>query len=240
MYSKAYDFVISIAEPVNRAHFIHEYRISTYSLYAAVSLGLDTQGIITALNRLSKVPLDKEVAQFVADHTEKYGKVKLVLHENKYYVEAAERADIETLSRDKDLAACMVTNSAEEMTIDKVTPKFGRDDRDDAEGGVKEEGEEEEEDVWADQESQGNVFRMQIHGNRVRDVKRRCADLRLPVLEEYDFRNDKKNPSLKIQLKPTVCVRNYQAKSLSKMFGGGRARSGMIVSFPSPNPKPEP
>ena len=75
MYIKAYDFVIAIAEPVrqpftackksfhvtnsmsnqvNRAHYIHEYRISTYSLYAAVSLGLDTESIVTTLDRLSK------------------------------------------------------------------------------------------------------------------------------------------------------------------------------------------
>jgi DNA excision repair protein ERCC-3 len=48
-------------------------------------------------------------------------------------------------------------------------------------------------------------------------------------LEEYDFRNDTINPNLEIDLKPTTMIRSYQEKSLSKMFGNGRARSGIIV-----------
>lgn len=35
--------------------FIHEYRLSEYSLYAAMSVGLETQDIIEVLGRLSKV-----------------------------------------------------------------------------------------------------------------------------------------------------------------------------------------
>lgn len=46
------------------------------------------------------------------------------------------------------------------------------------------------------------------------------------MLEEYDFRNDTQNPDLSIDLKPHVSLRPYQEKSLSKMFGNGRARSG--------------
>ncbi|CAM9204005.1 unnamed protein product, partial [Choristocarpus tenellus] len=50
-----------------------------------------------------------------------------------------------------------------------------------------------------------------------------------PLMEEYDFRHDTINPSLKIDLKPNTKIRAYQEKSLSKMFGNGRARSGIIV-----------
>ena len=46
------------------------------------------------------------------------------------------------------------------------------------------------------------------------------------MLEEYDFRNDTVNPDLNIDLKPHVQPRPYQEKSMSKMFGNGRARSG--------------
>ena len=49
------------------------------------------------------------------------------------------------------------------------------------------------------------------------------------MLEEYDFRNDTINPSLDIDLKPSTVIRPYQETSLSKMFGNGRARSGIIV-----------
>ena len=49
------------------------------------------------------------------------------------------------------------------------------------------------------------------------------------MLEEYDFRNDQINANLEIDLKPVTVIRPYQEKSLSKMFGNGRARSGIIV-----------
>ena len=40
---------------VVRPEFIHEYRLTAFSLYAASSVGLQTKDIIDVLNRLSKV-----------------------------------------------------------------------------------------------------------------------------------------------------------------------------------------
>ena len=39
-YREATDFLIAIAEPVNRPTYIHEYILTKFSLYAAVSVGL--------------------------------------------------------------------------------------------------------------------------------------------------------------------------------------------------------
>ena len=55
VYRQAYDFLIAIAEPVCRPECVHEYVLTPHSLYAAVSIGLTTQTIISVLNRLSKV-----------------------------------------------------------------------------------------------------------------------------------------------------------------------------------------
>jgi DNA excision repair protein ERCC-3 len=52
---QAQDFLVAISEPVSRPSFIHEYKLTSYSLYAAVSVGLQTQDIIEVLSRLSKV-----------------------------------------------------------------------------------------------------------------------------------------------------------------------------------------
>ena len=72
---------------------------------------------------------------------------------------------------------------------------------------------------------------------QVEHVKQRClpGGLNYPMLEEYDFRNDTQNPDLSIDLKPHVSLRPYQEKSLSKMFGNGRARSGAYASCPKPS-----
>jgi Helicase conserved C-terminal domain len=75
VYKQAYDFLIAIAEPVCRPESVHEYVLTPHSLYAAVSVGLETDTIIAVLNRLSKVPLPPEIADFVRASTENYGKV---------------------------------------------------------------------------------------------------------------------------------------------------------------------
>ena len=49
------------------------------------------------------------------------------------------------------------------------------------------------------------------------------------MLEEYDFKHDTVNPDLNVELKPNVKLRPYQEKSMAKMFGNGRARSGPSV-----------
>lgn len=63
-------------------------------------------------------------------------------------------------------------------------------------------------------------------------MKARClpGGLNYPMLEEYDFRNDTVNADLNIELKPHVQHRPYQEKSMAKMFGNGRARSGAPAS----------
>lgn len=73
------------------------------------------------------------------------------------------------------------------------------------------------------------VHSFEIREEHIETVKRRCNDLGFPMLEEYDFRNDQLNPDLDIDLKPVTHIRPYQEKSLAKMFGNSRARSGIIV-----------
>jgi len=75
VYKQAYDFLIAIAEPVCRPESVHEYVLTPHSLYAAVSVGLETSTIVTVLNRLSKVALPQEIKDFIVASTSNYGKV---------------------------------------------------------------------------------------------------------------------------------------------------------------------
>lgn len=88
-YLKVYDFVITIAEPVYRPSLMHEYHLTPYSLYGAVSVGLDTKTILTDLSELCKTALPKQVIQMIKDCTQSYGKAKLILHQNRYFIESA-------------------------------------------------------------------------------------------------------------------------------------------------------
>lgn len=48
-----------------RPENIHEYRLTAYSLYAAVSVGLETKDIIEYLKRLSKTTIPPGIEEFI-------------------------------------------------------------------------------------------------------------------------------------------------------------------------------
>lgn len=83
-------FSLCCASSAGRPENIHEYSLTPHSLYAAVSVGLDTDTIISVLNRLSKTNLPSDLSDSIRKATQNYGKVKLVLQRSRYYVESAD------------------------------------------------------------------------------------------------------------------------------------------------------
>lgn len=254
---QAQDFLVTIAEPISRPSFIHEYKLTPYSLYAAVSVGLETNDIISVLNRLSKVAVPKNIVDFIESCTVSYGKVKLVLKHNRYFVESPQADTLQMLLKDPEIGPLRIESedfnssttiveglvkekapSMGELTIpgtSKISATNTGTDAANAKGAEKSSVEdlfasvvgfnrEEEED-----EDMDAVHSFEVSSNSVETVKKRCQEIDYPVLEEYDFRNDAQNANLDIDLKPSTQIRPYQEKSLSKMFGNGRARSGIIV-----------
>ncbi len=240
---QAQDFLVTIAEPVSRPSFIHEYKLTAYSLYAAVSVGLETNDIISVLNRLSKVPVPVPIINFIHSCTISYGKVKLVLKHNRYFVESTQADVLQMLLKDKELGPLRI-EASETVTkyglIEEKAPLLGglvipgtnnkTTDKDDG----KEKEKENIPDIFGDKDDDDDddldtVHSFEVAPDSVEIVKKRCQEIDYPVLEEYDFRNDTRNPNLDIDLKPSTQIRPYQEKSLSKMFGNGRARSGIIV-----------
>lgn len=250
---QAQDFLVTIAEPVSRPSFMHEYKITTHSLYAAVSVGLETDDIISVLNRLSKVPVATSVIEFIKNATHSYGKVKLVLKHNRYFVESSSAEILRMLLKDDvigKMRLVAVDESNQESNdglVETLAPTQGdlvipgtkkiNSDKSKSEKDIEKEKETEEvENIYAgviadaeDENADDTVHSFEIAAENVETVKKRCQEIDYPMLEEYDFRNDTRNPDLEIDLKPSTQIRPYQEKSLSKMFGNGRARSGIIV-----------
>lgn len=241
---QAQDFLITVAEPRSRPSHIHEYAITLYSLYAAVSVGLETDDIISVLNRLSKTPVPESFLKFIRDATVKFGKVKLVLKNNKYFVESSYADILQMLLKDPVIGPLRVVSSTSDSNKNNslnleqaptqgnlTIPGTKKPDGDATKSNV--------EDIFAnvvgklsaddEDDDLDKVHSFEIASNSVEIVKRRCHEIEYPVLEEYDFRNDHLNANLDIDLKPSTQIRPYQEKSLSKMFGNGRARSGVIV-----------
>lgn len=234
---QAQDFLVTIAEPISRPSHIHEYKITAYSLYAAVSVGLETDDIISVLDRLSKVPVAESIINFIKGATISYGKVKLVIKHNRYFVETTQAEILQMLLNDSVIGPLRIDSDhqvqpAEDTLQQNLQQTAGKPaanvNPNDVEAvfsaviGGDNEREDDDDDIDA-------VHSFEIANESVEVVKKRCQEIDYPVLEEYDFRNDHRNPDLDIDLKPSTQIRPYQEKSLSKMFGNGRARSGIIV-----------
>ncbi|CAL4961976.1 unnamed protein product [Urochloa decumbens] len=223
LYKQAYDFLIAIAEPVCRPESMHEYNLTPHSLYAAVSVGLETSTIISVLSKLSKTKLPREIIDFIHGSTANYGKVKLVLKKNRYFVESPFPEVLSNLLRDEVISKARTSPEdslgGSSFTISKTSGQASG--HEELLNGM--------ELAAATEDKETHSF--EIDPSQVENVKQRCLPnaLNYPMLEEYDFRNDTVNPDLDMELKPQARPRPYQEKSLSKMFGNGRARSGIIV-----------
>lgn len=236
---QAQDFLITIAEPVSRPQHIHEYKLTPYSLYAAVSVGLETEDIISVLNRLSKVPVPKPTADLIRACTASYGKVKLVLKHNRYFVESAHPDILQMMLRDPEIAQLRVTDVQQQhqqkmpaLRIAGFKAPTGQPEQPEnaPEPKPDEVGPTDTLDMTLDDgDDEDAVYAYEIAASSVETVKKRSQEIDYPVLEEYDFRHDMINPDLAIDLRPSTQIRPYQERSLSKMFGNGRARSGIIV-----------
>ncbi|XP_031783608.1 general transcription and DNA repair factor IIH helicase subunit XPB [Nasonia vitripennis] len=265
VYKHAHDFLIAISEPVCRPEHVHEYKLTAYSLYAAVSVGLQTHDIIEYLKRLSKTSIPDGIIEFIKLCTLSYGKIKLVLKHNKYFVESPFPEVLQKLLKDPVIQECRLRKTVDDTAKDKdgfitnvlaktKVPQFGAKTVTTlpqpavagattlpADGSVTQTEEEkvpdditkfydkidkEDED---EEEQELKTVSFEVNQEKIEVIQKRCIELEHPLLAEYDFRNDTVNEDINIDLKPSTVLRPYQEKSLRKMFGNGRARSGVIV-----------
>ena len=243
---QAQDFLTTISEPLSRPTHLHEYRLTGNSLYAAVSVGLQPSDIINFLDRLTKTPLPETIKSFILDFTKSYGKIKVVLKHNRFFVESTDPSMLQMLLQDEVIGPQRLQGT--EGITQQAAPQMGglvipgtkdaagvQQTSQQADGNAAPSGNRQEDEILLairdddDDEEQAQVHSFEIPNEAVEPVKARCQAMGCPALEEYDFRNDEINPNLDIDLKPNARIRNYQEKSLSKMFGNGRAKSGIIV-----------
>ncbi|KAL8693478.1 MAG: hypothetical protein Q9218_001709 [Villophora microphyllina] len=249
---KASEFLTAIAEPLSRPSYFHEYVMTAHSLYAAVSTGMTPKDILHGLSVLSKTPIPPEIREFINDCTGAYGKVKLVLKQNRYFLETAEYDILKQLLQDEIIGASR-TNTGAAIVTEKAAKLGGIviPGTKDAAGVTQQPDEQHEllqpldgqdalskdaemvlalrEEDDDDDEENRLAHSVEIPREKVQVVQERCLVVGYPVLGEYDFKNDAANPALDIDLKPIAKIRDYQEKSLRRMFGNNRARSGIIV-----------
>ncbi|KAH7649971.1 hypothetical protein FG379_001815 [Cryptosporidium bovis] len=273
--SAACEFLVTISEPLSRPELIHEYQLTIFSLYAAVSLGITVEGIIETLEKFSKNEIPGALIDTIREHCKLFGKLKIVLFEGKYFIEATNRQELLYLLSDdnikssrvvrkvsksednevvynrdsnsvignsntdgdnsttadlkKDTKTSSVTLSKDGFNIReapslnpkdlafKVSDKSMKDNNGSLNSG-------------GGNKSNNMIYSFEISPDKVDLVTMTSfVNLHRPLLSEYDFRSDNKNPTLDMSLKHTTQIRYYQEQALRMMFSNGRARSGIIV-----------
>ncbi|KAL4490344.1 hypothetical protein ABPG72_004383 [Tetrahymena utriculariae] len=88
LYRVAYQFLISIGEPVQRPLSMHKFTLTKYSLYTAMVLQYEPKDIILCLEKLSKnKKIPKEVESYIIENTQNYGAARLFLDDTSYYLD---------------------------------------------------------------------------------------------------------------------------------------------------------
>lgn len=268
VHKPAADFLATIAEPISRPENIHEFQITVFSLYAAVGVGMTIENIIRNLNKFSKNDIPDCLERLLRFHGDAFGRVKLVLRDNRYFLESNTREDLEYMLSHPVVAEARIRNSmvmrqvsappmgsstgshlreacdvggnsaqlnaendaglesADAPTLDPAALGF-KLSNEGAEKPLNETSAGRDQRVTAPVKQ---VFLFEVKGDLVGRVKETAlTELKRPLVSEYDFRRDQKNPSLDMALKSTTKIRYYQERALRKMFSNGRARSGIIV-----------
>ncbi|CAD2087296.1 DNA repair helicase RAD25, putative [Plasmodium vinckei brucechwatti] len=273
---QASDFLITIAEPICRPEIIHEFQLTIFSLYAAISVGITLDELLLNLDKFSKNVLPSELVYSITKSAESFGKVKLVLRENKYYIEAKDKFELDYLLNNNIIKNARVystdvnNNDSKKNNMFNLNGNFmenSRADNTSASGNVlNDEAEnkkqkdsyvtyeapvldtaqlgfkisESEKQLMLEEtkknandnsnENSAEVYSFEVNCDKIEEVKQEALQtMQRPLLMEYDFRRDKKNPNLNCSLKSHVQIRYYQEKALRKMFSNGRSRSGIIV-----------
>lgn len=86
-------------------------------------MGLETEDIIEVLSRLSKVPVPESILGLIRDCTLSYGKVKLVLKHNRYFVESSHPEMLQTLLRDPVIKESRLIGDDEPNNTGLITGK---------------------------------------------------------------------------------------------------------------------
>jgi len=220
------DFLVTVSEPVIRTTLIHEYILTPYALYAAVTSGIDAKEIIYILETLSKNHLPKIALKMISLCTSLYRKLHLILYKSIYYIYSPENNFLKIVLGDKILKKYKFTIIISYFNFLKI--KLATKDNRKKKAYTCNYNKKKiiDHDFFMKSEM---ILSICPRKNDIELFRRRCVKLDCPLLEEYDFSNDSILQDIQIDLVSDAKIRKYQEKALAKMFHKGRARSGVIV-----------
>jgi DNA excision repair protein ERCC-3 len=98
-YAEARDALAPFAELEKSPEHIHTYRLSDLSLWNAAAAGLSADDMIVVLQKYSKFPVPMNLLTEITERVERFGRVKLVKHEEKLKLVCQDKPLLEELAR---------------------------------------------------------------------------------------------------------------------------------------------
>ena len=83
-----------------------QYEITKHSLFAAASMGVDSEKICSKLVTFAKNDVRQELLDWITEQTTRNGKIKLVLKNGEFRIEVADPLLMRKLLKDKKLKEC--------------------------------------------------------------------------------------------------------------------------------------
>ncbi len=98
-YAEARDALAPFAELEKSPEHVHTYRLTNLSLWNAAAAGMSAEAMVEVLGQFSKFPLPTSLAADLADTVGRYGRVKLLKHDDQLALVCPDRPLLEELAR---------------------------------------------------------------------------------------------------------------------------------------------
>jgi DNA excision repair protein ERCC-3 len=103
LYEQARDEISAFAEIVSSPEHYHTYRLTPLSLWNAASSGLSGPDILESLNRFSRYPLPQNIEYDIIEYISRFGRVKLLAHEDGILLECDDSHLLDLFWHDKQV-----------------------------------------------------------------------------------------------------------------------------------------
>ncbi|GET91731.1 helicase, putative [Leishmania tarentolae] len=198
-------FLTTLAEAISRPSLIHEYRLTPFSLGAAVSNGIDAAEATTFLEtyayRLAEGSERHQlVRQFIESCMMRYNLARIIIDSERTLVQCKNDETAQLLLRDPAIAS---------MATTPLRIFY-------------------EESSWGENPASYPSFLLQSRAMS-KVVAARCVVLGLPIQQQYDFEKDTAVRTAHISLRTQTKPRPYQIEAVDAAIHDGILNSGCLL-----------
>ncbi|KAG5496453.1 hypothetical protein JKF63_02755 [Porcisia hertigi] len=204
-YGAIRPFLMALAEAISRPSLMHEYRVTPFSLGAAVSSGIDAAEATTFLETYAYGLAENSarrqlVRQFIQSCMMRYNLARIIIDSERTVVQCKDEETAQMLLHDAVIASVAATP----LQIFY------------------------EESTWTEDQRPYPSFLLQSRAMS-KVVAARCVVLGLPIQQQYEFEKDTSVRTAHITLRTQTKPRRYQIEAVDAAVHEGTLSSGCLI-----------